>query len=261
MSKSGLSLLVDGSAVPIGVESERIIPFNVGSFSDDSGVLDMSMEDVILSMMDKEKNRAKIARDNEMEQEVLISFREAPLGLLPSLKSVCINLNVSSSMLTRCLSHQIVAWYENMTDTRLVNVAYNITLDTMVKSGYTWLHKGLYREHNYTHTHQEDIKSSIRSISWVRSKLSSMADPLGVPASRLFLVGLCQSLSNPINTTDLGASALRLREEVDNFRRFVSFRYESISASYRMLQIQAVRDGKVIPDLEDIIDDESSLID
>src|SRR4030066_599037 len=90
------------------------IPIAPSSFTEDGGLLDLSMAEIVSLFLDKEKRRRKDAKDDESQQEDLVGCRSVPTGLLMALDGNARRLGITRAMLTKCLSHQIVAWIDSL---------------------------------------------------------------------------------------------------------------------------------------------------
>jgi hypothetical protein len=71
-----------------------------------------SLESVIAMFKDTEKKR-NLKTEPDDQTEVRWRVRSAPAELLSSLRIAASHLNVSQSVLTKCMSHQIADWYGN----------------------------------------------------------------------------------------------------------------------------------------------------
>jgi len=187
------------------------VNLNPSQFAEDGGLLDASMEEVVATFLDKEKRRHKDAKENENEQEVVVSAKVTPMGLLAVLDLASHNLGVSRSMLTKCLSHQVACWYDNLPNLGVLKDEFYGAYSKAVETGNPDLCDSL-RNRTYHYTSSLlDRATTFRTISWVLSKLSNLSLPLGLSPTLLFHIGLCWSVSR--------SSEESYRKTIDDFLR------------------------------------------
>ena len=203
------------------------VPLRPASFSDDAGLLDLSMEDVVSLFIDKEKRRHKEAKEDEMQQESTVGAKTTPTGLIATLEMVSQNLGISRAMLTRCLSHQVASWFDCTSRIgELVSMFYD-AYQQAVEYGYPELCHGM-KESGYTFSSSVTQPTTFRTILWVQNKLSNLSLPLGLPTGTLFSVGLCWSVSTTCNVRYSGTVNKYLRLEVSRFLEHVEDRFEKV---------------------------------
>jgi hypothetical protein len=204
------------------------VPLN--QFSEDGGLLDTVMEDVVSMFSDKEKRRYKDARENELEQEVVVGAKTTPMGLVATLDSASNQLSLSRAMLTRCLSHQVSVWFDNLPNLGQLSELYYQAHNKAVSTGHpelcTNLKDGGY---SYVNTFTRN-PTTFRSIAWLQNKLAKLSTPLGLPISILFHVGLCWSLST--SKCDVYCLTIDgfLKPEVERFTKYVGARFIQVKS-------------------------------
>lgn len=188
------------------------VSLNPSDFAEDGGVLDLSLEEVVSLFIDKEKRRHKDAKDDENQKEDIFTFRGVPNGLMMALDGNARRLGVTRAMLTRCISHQVVAWYDSLPRIGEITGMFNIVCDAAEEYGYPDLYDNMTLNYSFANSSLRNV--SFRTITWVKNKLFAVSTPLGVPAGALFIVGLCCSLTRAGDTTR-GTIRKFLRAEVD----------------------------------------------
>src|SRR3989304_3255938 len=105
------------------------VNLNPSQFAEDGGLLDLSLVEIVSLFLDKEKRRRKDAKDDESQQEDIVGCRSVPTGLLMALDGNARRLGITRAMLTKCLSHQIVVWLDNLARIGEIAEMYNIACD------------------------------------------------------------------------------------------------------------------------------------
>jgi len=201
------------------------IPIAPSQFAEDGGLLDTSMEDVVSMFSDREKRRYKDARESELEQEVVISAKVTPMGLVATLDAASYQLGLSRAMLTRCLSHHISAWFDSLSSLNQLSELYYQAHSKAVSMGHPELCINL-RDGGYSYANSLTRNpTTFRSIAWLQNKLSKLVAPLGLPISVLFHAGLCWSLST--SQCDVYCLTIEgfLKPEVERFSEYVGARF------------------------------------
>lgn len=216
------------------------VPLNPSSFSDDGGLLDLSLEDVVNLFIDKEKQRHKLAKDDENQQEVIVGYRCVPQGLLMSLDGNADRLQVSRGILTRCASHQIAAWLDSLGRINTISSLFSTVRDAAEEFGYPELYESM--RPDYTFANSSPRALSFRTIMWVKNKLSILSVPLGIPVGALFIIGLCYSLTRT-GAVSKGTVNKYLSVEVAHFQRCIEDRYIRVCAFNDMVRRRAAEDG------------------
>lgn len=217
------------------------VTFNPNSFSDDAGLLDMSMEDVVALFLDREKHRAREAKDDENQQEDLVGYRVVPMGLLMSLDASARHLNITRSLLTRCLSHQIMSWIESIARIRELMELFNIAHDAANEHGYPDLYDGMRPTYVFANTSPKQM--SFRTIRWVKNGLAVLSQPLGVPTGALFIVGLCFALSTSEDSGSKGTIRKYFSVEVSQLAQHVEEQFIRVSGFHDMVRRRVAANG------------------
>ena len=222
-------------------ESEsKNVNINPGAFATESELLDLSMEDIVSLFKDKETRRHmdKETREDENQQETIIGFRALPTGLLMSLDAACRRCNISRGLLTKCLSHQIMAWYESIPRLKELSELFYTAGDTADDLGYPDLYDGM-RDTSYSFARTTTRLASFRTINWIRNGLYQLAQPLGLPVSILFAVGLCQSVVTTGSGRSQGTIEKYLSEEVHKLNQHIEERFIRLYAFHETIRQRA----------------------
>ena len=223
-----------------GGQAKRGVSISPHDFADDNDLLDLSLKEVVSLFLDKEKRRAKDAKDDENQQEVLVGSRCVPMGLVMALDGNTRRLGITRGLLTRCASHQIVAWLDSLDRIRTVVGLFSTVHDAAEEYGYPELYDGMSPKYSFANT--SDKSMSFRTIGWVRSKLNALATPLGIPAGALFIVGLCYSLTRT-GIESKGTVNKYLSLEVTHFAQCLDERSVDVCAFNDKVRRRAVNDG------------------
>ncbi len=191
-----------------------MVDINPSSFAEDGGVLDLSMEEVVAFFLDTEKRRHKTAKEDENQQEDTITYRVVPMGLVMSLDATSRSLGITRALLTRCLSHQIAAWFDSMDRLRDLVELFNIAHDAAYEYGYPDLYDDMHPKYIFANTAPRTV--SFRTIRWVKNKLFAISQPVGIPAGALFIIGLCYALTRTAENSK-GTVDKYLSAEVSQF--------------------------------------------
>lgn len=219
------------------------VSLNPGLFADDGGLLDMPMEDVVTLFRDKERRRNKDAKDDENQQEALIGSRVVPVGLVMSLDSRSRSLDISRGLLTRCLSHQIMAWYGSMPRLKELTELFYISFDAADDYGYPDLCEGM-REIGYSFVHVSPKSVSFRTINWVKNGLQTISYPLGLTVCTLFTIGVCRSLITTGSGHSAGTIEKYLTAEVERFNQHVEERFIKVFGFNDLVRRRALSEGR-----------------
>ena len=201
------------------------ILINPSSFAEDGGLLDLTMEDVVILFIEQEKRRHKDAKDDENQADVVVSAKATPMGLMAILNLASEELGISRSILTKCLSHQVACWYDSISVLGQLRESFYDAYGKAVSSGHPELCAG-FRNSSYQYDYAlTDGATTLRTIMWVFNKLSRLATPLGLSPTLLFHVGLCWSVSRSSNKQYQGTINKFLRVEPDKLVRYVGERF------------------------------------
>ena len=160
------------------------IPIAPSQFAEDGGLLDLSLTEIVSLFLDKEKRRHKDAKEDENQQEDMVGCRSVPTGLLMALDGNARRLGLTRAMLTKCLSHQIVVWLDSLARIGEITEIYNIACDAAEEYGYPDLYDGMVPSYCFASASPKSV--SFRTIRWVKNKLYTISQPVGVPAGYVF---------------------------------------------------------------------------
>lgn len=196
----------------------RIVP---SQFSEDGGLLDVSLAEIVALFLDKEKRRHKEARDDENQQEDVVGCRSVPTGLVMALDGNARRLGITRALLTRCLSHQVVVWLDSISRIGDIVGMFNIVSDAAEEFGYPDLYDHMMPLYEFSNASPRSI--TFRTITWVKNKLYTLSQPVGVPVGSLFSIGLCYCLTRAGCETK-GTVSKFLSAEVAKFVRHIDER-------------------------------------
>lgn len=190
-----------------------------------------SLEDVVARFKDTEKRR-DVSSEPRTEAEVLWPVRAAPRELLSSLNLAAQNLGVSRSVLTRCMSHQLVDWYANALGLQKLTGEYDNIYRSIKQQAYSTLRVQAENPPKFVFYEScEKEHTSISTIRWVSGVLSSTKAVLGMSAHDLLMIGLIWSLTTLANKDwDKQTVDKFFRPEVYNFETFLVDRKADIAA-------------------------------
>ncbi len=220
--------------------SSESVSLNPSEFAEDGGLLDLSLEDVVSLFLDREKQRHKLAKDDENQQEVLVGYRCVPMGLVMSLDGNARRLGVTRGLLTRCMSHQIATWIDSLDRVKAIIGLFNSAHDAAEEFGYPDLYDDMAPKYLFANTAPRAM--SFRTISWVKNKLVALSLPLGIPAGALFIIGLCSSLMRA-GVVSKGNIDKYLAVEVTHFSKCLGERSVTICAFNDKVRRRAAEDG------------------
>ncbi len=221
------------------------VPINPTTFAEDGGLLDLSMEEVVTLFLDKEKRRHRDAKEDENQQETTVGSRIVPAGLIMSLDTASRRNDISRSMLTRYLSHQVAAWFESNARLRELSELFYTACEAADDLGYPDLYDGM-RDVGYSFSHSSPKTVSFRTINWVKNSLYKMAQPLGLPVGMLFIVGLCHSVVTTNSGRSQGTIDNYLTEELTRFQTHVEERFIRVFAFHETVRRRAKNTDNMI---------------
>jgi len=157
-------------------------------------ILDMSAGEVIRSLAGREAKRRRNA-DDYSESDVAITFRSAPEGLLEALGEISNVSGVRQSVITKCLSHHVMAWYQSLPQVSLLVKLYRSVQGK--SDGFPDIIRKAQREdYEFAFPRSMGIgMGQLRTVSFVVGYLGDISSATGIPLYKLFLTGLCYSLS------------------------------------------------------------------
>ena len=196
------------------------VSIHPSSFSDN--LADLPIEDVVARI----KNEERVRRDNldDMSQRsVPIRFRSRPASLEMCIDELRESLEVGGQVLTRCMCRQAEAWFRSLTQISVLTSVYRaVRRDS---DGHIDIEEQLKRNNSFNFITTVPVggsgMTSYSGVAWVRDYLSDLSAPLGTPTYRLFLLGLCWSVSTNVSSVRGHAIQRYLRPEVDRFLQYL----------------------------------------
>lgn len=211
-------------------------------FSSSPDLLNATMEEAVALSIDKERQRHKMAKDDENQQECIVGCRVVPTGLILALDTQADRLGISRALLTRCLSHQVMAWFESQQRiSDLVNV-FNTARSAANDFGYPDLYDDALPAYSFANTSPKS--TTFRTIQWVKNSLAQISRPLYAPTNALFAIGLCSSLSRAADGGH-GTTEKYLVVEVSKFLSHVEEQFITVSGFHDRIRRRARMDGKI----------------
>jgi hypothetical protein len=202
--------------------------------------VDMSLEGIVSEFADQEQHRND-QDPNRRERATTLSYRSQPQGLSQVLDAAATDphIDVSLSILTRCMSHQLVPWLRSLAGAKDVVSYYTVlckksdgfpTIYDKLKNG-SW---------GFSFVHPaapigESMVGSWGTIMWAKTEVTTLSAIYGVEAAKLFAVGLCWSLST--NGLLLSPTTIRtcVLPEIDNLRQHIKERMIWLDAFDRII--------------------------
>lgn len=152
-------------------------------------------------------------------------------------------LDITRSLLTRCLSHQVMAWYESLGRVKDLVSMFSIARNATYDYGYPDLYEEQPTRYSFVNTSSQQV--SLRTIRWVKNGLSSVSRPLGVPVGALFVIGLCFSLTKVVEGGG-DTSSKFLSKEVEGFYQYVEEQSIRAMGLHDIVRRRAKADGKTL---------------
>ena len=174
------------------VQAERPVNLAPSAFQEPD-VYELPADEVLRLLHRQESKRGRDSGEPS-QREVAVEFRSAPEGLFVVLDHISLKTGMSRAVITKCLSHKVMAWYRNIPQVgELVRLYREVHLSA---DGYPDAVRLLNRSaYEFSHTADVEERGRLRSIAFVRSYLSELGPVLGAPAYRLFLSGICWAIS------------------------------------------------------------------
>jgi len=202
----------------------KIVSINPSSFRDDS-LADMSLEGVVSRLKVEERMRRDINEDPR-ERPIAVHFRTRPAGLELSIDELHESLEVGAQILTRCMCRQAESWFNSLELVKTIVPVYRIIRNA--SDGHIDIEQQLKRGNNFNFITNIPVgnsgNTSYSSVGWVRDFFSELADPLGVPSYRLFLLGLVWSVTTCTSGQRSKSIAQYLQPEVLRFKQHLQER-------------------------------------
>jgi hypothetical protein len=176
--------------------SNKSISIHPKTFTDDLPDLSkMSLEEVVARFKDVEKKR-NIHSEPDSEQEVPWTIHSAPTELMSSLKIVSAHMGIPRNVLTKCMSRQVIDWYNNSLGINDIITTYGAVYTDIKLKSYRSLRIQAENPAKFGYVFpKEDAHTSISTIRWVAAKLGELRDAIGVSSIDLLLVGFCWGLT------------------------------------------------------------------
>jgi len=198
-----------------------------------------SLEEVVARFKDVEKKRNKDA-EPEGEKEVFLSIRHAPVELISSLNVAVEHLGSQSrSVLTKCMSRQVMDWYDNNADLVALTASYKEIYAKVKKRGYTVLRVQAENPPKFSFFQQpETVNVSISTIQWVLAKLRDVHNVIGMSVPDLLLAGFCWSFTTLENCDWDSENIGRLfQPEADNVSVILKCRTVDVKSLFTKFQM------------------------
>jgi hypothetical protein len=155
----------------------------------------MSLEAVVSRFKDGEKKR-NTRSEPDGQAEIFWPVRRAPSELLSSIKVVSNRLNVTRSVLTKCMSRHAISWYEQSASLSQLTADFNCIYAKIKQRGYPALRHQADNLSGFEFVQPCDsLHISISTIAWVLSELRDIDEVARVGATDLLLLGFCWSLT------------------------------------------------------------------
>lgn len=203
-------------------------------------IYEMTAGDVIRQYHIQEAKRKRDEGEYK-ERDVMVSFRTAPDGIIGAVDNVARRSGMRKSVITKCLSLHLMSWYQSLPQVAVLVDTYQTLQDNadgypdiwrkMESDGYEFMCPRSTAGNN---------KSYMRTIAYILGYLGDISDPLGVPASKLFLVGLCWSLST---NTERWADATVRKYLLPEAERMIDYINERVSLFRYIDELIKVRCG------------------
>lgn len=202
---------------------------------------DMTAGDVIAANHVQEAKRLRDEGDYK-ERDVMISFRSAPDGLIGTIDGISQQTGFHKSVVTKCLSLHLMSWYQSLPQVSALTDSYK-KLQAQADG-----HPDIWRKmqsDSYEFVCPRGVgansnKAYMRTIAFVIGYLDDISDALGVPTSKLFLAGLCWSVSTNIDGWMNETVARYLRPESEKMTKHI---IERVSLFRYVGELLAVRRG------------------
>lgn len=203
----------------------------------DPSIADLTAGDVVRLYLPQESKRKRNA-ENYGESDVAISFRSVPEGLLEALEDVHSSSSFHKSIITKCLSHHIMAWYQSMPQVTLLSYLYKTVqlrsdgfpdvVRRMKRDDYEFVHPITY-EHN---------TGTVRTVAFVLGYLEDVSAVLGVPVFKLFLSGLCWSISTNVEGWSKDNISKFLLPEARNIQVYLDERLLALDYANKLVKLR-----------------------
>jgi hypothetical protein len=202
------------SSIPVSIRPD--------SFTEPS-ISELTAGDVI-RMYHTQESKRKRNDDEYGQSDVPISFRSVPEGLLEVLDEISSSIGVRKSIVTKCLSHHAMSWYQSLPQVALLSRIYK-SLHTR-SDGFPDITRKVKRD-DYEFVHPRSTGTNIgvlRTVAFVLGYFGDIGNVLGIPAYKMFLTGLCWSVSTNTEGWSKNAVTKFLVPEGENIQAYLSER-------------------------------------
>ena len=214
----------------------KLVSLQPSSFTDPS-IVDLTSGEIIRMYLSEETKRKRNA-DNHNDSDVAISFRTVPEGLLESLDDIHHSTGFSRSVVTKCLSHHVMAWYQSMPKVTLLTGLYkNVQLRS---DGFPDVVRKMKRD-DYEFVHPRAYTTSVgvlRTIAFVTGYLDDIGAILGLRPYKLLLSGFCWSLSTNTEGWSQGTISKFLSPEADSIQVYLGERLLALDYANKLLKLR-----------------------
>ena len=216
--------------------NSKAVSIHPSTFADPS-IVDLTAGDVVRMYLSQETKRKRDS-DNPNELDVAVSFRSVPEGLLESLDDIHNSTGFSQSIVTRCLSHHVMAWYQSMPQIALLTHLYKTVC--LRSDGFPDVVRKMKRD-DYEFAHPRTFVTSVRvlrTVSFVMGYLGEIGAVLGILPSKLLLSGLCWSLSTNVEGWSSATITKFLSPEADNLQVYLGERVLVLDHANKLLKLR-----------------------
>ena len=212
------------------------VSIHPSSFTEPS-INELTAGDVI-KMYQVQESKRKRGDENYEQSDVPIPFRSVPDGLLETLDEVVNTIGLRKPVITRCLSHHAMAWYQSLPQVSLLSQLYK-TVHTR-SDGFPDIIRRVQRD-DYEFLHARPAGGSVgvlRTVSFILGYFSDLSAMLGIPTYKLFLSGLCWSLAT--NTEGWAANTVSkfLRPESQNMLVYLGERLLVLDYADKLVRLR-----------------------
>ena len=234
------------SPIPVSIHPSSFV---------EPSITELTAGDVI-RLYHKQESKRRRNDDEYGQSDVPISFRSVPEGLLEVLDEVSSSIGVRKSVITKCLSHHAMSWYQSLPQVSLLSTIYK-SLHTRSDGFPDIIRKVKRDDYEFLHPRSAGPRSAgasagiLRTVAFVLGYFGDIGDVLGIPAYKMFLTGLCWSVST--NTEGWSAEAVTkfLTPESENIRAYLGERLLILDYADKMVGLRQ-GDQRVVDYLKDM---------
>lgn len=216
--------------------NNKPVSIHPSTFADPS-IVDLTSGEVVRMLLTQESKR-KREGDNHSELDVPVSFRSVPEGLLEALSSIHNTTGFSQSLITRCLSHHVMAWYQSMPQVTLLTHLYKTV--ELRSDGFPDIVRKMARD-DYEFNHPRTFVTSVRilrSVEFVMGYLGEIGAVLGIQPPKLLLSGLCWSLTTNVEGWSQDTISKFLSPEANNIQVYLGERILALDYVNKLLKLR-----------------------